>query len=125
VIAPRHPLPIWHRHAIAGDLEPVPVGLYPWGYTMAGMQFPDEVSDDVLKRLRRAEGQLRGVQRLLAEGADCKSVITQLTAAQAALHRAGLRLMAAGMRECLADPDQAAEEGMTVDQMEELFLALR
>lgn len=89
------------------------------------MQFPDEVSDDVLKRLRRAEGQVRGVQRLLAEGADCKAVITQLTAAQAALHRAGLRLMASGMRECLAHPERAAEEGMTADQMEELFLALR
>jgi DNA-binding FrmR family transcriptional regulator len=89
------------------------------------MQFPDDVSDEVLKRLRRAEGQLRGVQRLLDEGADCKTVITQLTAAQAALHRAGLRLMAAGMRECLANPEQAAAEGMTADEMEELFLALR
>lgn len=89
------------------------------------MRFPDEVSDDVLNRLRRAEGQLRGVQRLLEEGADCKAVVTQLTAAQAALHRTGLRLMAAGMRHCLADPDGAAAEGMTVDQMEELFLTLR
>lgn len=89
------------------------------------MQFPDDVTDDVLNRLRRAEGQVRGVQRLLEEGADCKSVITQLTAAQAALHRAGLRLMAAGMRACLADPELATAEGMTADQMEELFLALR
>lgn len=89
------------------------------------MRFPDEVTDDVQKRLRRAEGQLRGVQRLLDEGAECKDVITQLTAAQAALHRTGLRLMAAGMRHCLADPDRAAAEGMTVAEMEDLFLALR
>lgn len=89
------------------------------------MQFPDEVSDDVLNRLRRAEGQLRGVQRLLEEGADCKAVVIQLTAAQAALHRAGLRLMAAGMRSCLADPERAEADGMTADQMEELFLTLR
>lgn len=89
------------------------------------MRFPEEVSNEVLNRLRRAEGQVRGVQRLLEEGADCKAVITQLTAAQAALHRAGLRLMAAGMRQCLADPDRAEAEGMTADKMEELFLALR
>ena len=89
------------------------------------MRFPDEVSDDVLNRLRRAEGQVRGIQRLLEEGADCRDVITQLTAAQAALHRAGLRLMSAGMRHCLADPDQAAAAGMTLDDMEELFLKLR
>jgi DNA-binding FrmR family transcriptional regulator len=89
------------------------------------MRFPDEVSDDVLNRLRRAEGQVRGVQRLLEEGADCKDVITQLTAAQAALHRAGLRLMSAGMRHCLTDPDGAAADGMTTEAMEELFLKLR
>lgn len=89
------------------------------------MRFPEEVSDDVLNRLRRAEGQLRGIQRMLEDGADCKEVVTQLTAAQAALHRTGLRLMAAGMRYCLLDPDRAQDEGMTSDQMEELFLKLR
>lgn len=89
------------------------------------MRFPDDATDDVLKRLRRAEGQLRGVQRLLEEGADCKAVVTQLTAAQSALHRAGLRLMAAGMRHCLDDPEGAEDDGMTVDDMEELFLTLR
>lgn len=89
------------------------------------MRFPDEVNADVMNRLRRAEGQVRGVQRLLDEGADCKAVMTQLTAAQAALQRAGLRLMAAGMRYCITDPDQAEEEGMTQADMEELFLKLR
>jgi DNA-binding FrmR family transcriptional regulator len=89
------------------------------------MRFPDEVTDDVQKRLRRAEGQVRGVQRLLDEGADCKDVITQLVAAQAALHRAGLRLMSAGMRYCIDHPDAAEEAGMTAEDMEELFLTLR
>lgn len=89
------------------------------------MRFPDDVTRDATNRLKRAEGQIRGVQRLLDEGADCKAVITQLSAAQAALHRAGLRLMAAGMRECLADPAAAEAEGMDVDAMEELFLTLR
>jgi len=89
------------------------------------VQFPDEVNDDVLKRLRRAEGQLRGVQRLIEEGADCREVVTQLTAAQAALHRAGLRLMSAGMRYCLVEPERAEAEGMTTDAMEDLFLKLR
>jgi DNA-binding FrmR family transcriptional regulator len=89
------------------------------------MRFPDDVSNDVQNRLRRAEGQIRGLQRLLDEGADCKEVVTQLTAAQAALHRAGLRLMSAGMRYCLLDPDRAAEEGMTAEEMEDLFLKLR
>lgn len=89
------------------------------------MRFPDDVTKEATNRLKRAEGQIRGVQRLLDEGADCKAVITQISAAQAALHRAGLRLMAAGMRECLADPATAEAEGMDADAMEELFLTLR
>lgn len=92
------------------------------------MRFPDEVTQDALNRLRRAEGQIRGVQRLLDEGADCKAVITQISAAQAALHRAGVRLMAAGMRECLANPGGSADgdgDSMTIESMEDLFLTLR
>lgn len=89
------------------------------------MRFPDDVSTEVLNRLRRAEGQLRGIQRLIEDGADCKEVLTQLKAAQSALHRSGLRLMAAGMRYCLADPERAASEGMSAEQMEKLFLSLR
>ena len=89
------------------------------------MQFPDDVTKDALNRLRRAEGQLRGVQRLLEEGADCRDVVTQISAVQSALHRAGLRLMASGMRHCIANPELAESEGMTVDDMENLFLTLR
>jgi DNA-binding FrmR family transcriptional regulator len=89
------------------------------------MRFPDEVTKDALNRLSRAEGQLRGVQRMLEEGADCKDVVTQISAVQSALHRAGLRLMASGMRHCIANPGLAESEGMTVDDMEALFLTLR
>jgi DNA-binding FrmR family transcriptional regulator len=89
------------------------------------VRFPEEVTQEALNRLSRAEGQLRGVQRLLEEGADCKDVITQISAVQAALHRAGLRLMASGMRYCIANPDLAGSDGTTVDDMERLFLTLR
>jgi DNA-binding FrmR family transcriptional regulator len=89
------------------------------------MRFPDDVTKEAQNRLRRAEGQLRGVQRLLEEGADCRDVVTQISAVQAALHRAGLRLMASGMRHCIVNPEVAESEGMTVDDMEDLFLTLR
>ncbi len=89
------------------------------------MRFPEEAAEDVLTRLRRVEGQVRGVQRLIDEGADCRAVVVQLSAAQAALRSAGLRLVASGMHHCLADPDVAAAEGMTTEEMEELFLSLR
>ena len=97
----------------------IPPGVY-----HDGMRFPEDVTKDALNRLRRAEGQLRGVQRLLEEGADCRDVVTQISAVQAALHRAGLRLMASGMRECIANPAES-DGKMSIDQMEELFLTLR
>lgn len=88
------------------------------------MQFPDDVNDDVRRRLARLEGQIRGIQRMLDEGKDCRDVVTQLAAAKAALDRVGYRLMAAGMRHCVADPERAADEGMDADELEKLFVKL-
>lgn len=92
---------------------------------MTSMQFPEDLSHEAVTRLRRAEGQVRGVIRLLEEGADCKEVVTQLSAAQSALHRAGLQLMASGMKHCLTNPEEAMAAGMDADAMEALFLNLR
>lgn len=89
------------------------------------MQFPSEITDDLRVRLRRAEGQLRGVQRLVDEGADCKDIVTQLKAVQAALDRAGVRLMISGMRHCLTTPDDPDGTTPSIDEMEDLFLRLR
>jgi DNA-binding FrmR family transcriptional regulator len=88
------------------------------------MRFPEEVNDDVRRRLARLEGQIRGIQRMLDEGKDCREVVTQISAAQAALDRVGYRLVAAGLRYCAADPEGAAGEGMTADELEKLFVKL-
>lgn len=85
------------------------------------MKFPDDVSGDVQMRLRRLEGQIRGVQRMLDEGQDCEAIVTQLAAAKAALDRVGYRLVAAGMR-CCVDGDD--ETGLDTDSLERLFLKL-
>lgn len=84
------------------------------------MSFPDDVDDDVRKRLRRVEGQIRGLQKMLDEGKDCRDVITQLSAAQAALDRVAYRLIAAGMRYCVVNPEET--DGMTTEELERLFL---
>lgn len=84
------------------------------------MRFPDEVSDDVTKRLRRLEGQVRGVERMITEGADCADVVTQLAACKGALDRVSYRLFAAGMRYCVASD----ESEMTSEELERLFVKL-
>lgn len=76
----------------------------------------------VLNRLRRAQGQLGGVIRLIEEGRDCKDVVTQLAAVNKALDRAGFAIVASGMRQCLSDPGGVDEADQAA--MEKLFLSL-
>lgn len=87
----------------------------------ASARLPDEVTSEVLVRLRRAEGQLRAVQRLLGDGADCKAVLTQLAAANRAVEQAGFRLVAAGLSWCVQHPEDAEAAGYRVEDLERLF----
>jgi DNA-binding FrmR family transcriptional regulator len=88
------------------------------------MQLPDDVHDDLRKRLRRAEGQIRGVQAMLEEGRECRDIVTQLAAVRTALGNVGVKLLATGMAACLADPELAEANGFTIDEVEKLFTKL-
>jgi DNA-binding FrmR family transcriptional regulator len=65
--------------------------------------------EQLLVRLRRAEGQLRGVQRMLESDADCHDVLTQLSAVKAAVDQVGLHLITERLRSCVADGGPACE----------------
>lgn len=88
------------------------------------MELPDEVVDDVRKRLRRAAGQVQAVERMLGEGRECRDVVTQLSAATKALEQAGFKLVAAGLTYCIENPDDAAADGYPVEAVERMFLKL-
>lgn len=88
------------------------------------MELPEDVISDLLRRLARAEGQVRGVQQMLREGRECRDVIAQLSAARKALDQAGFKLLAAGLATCIANPDVAAEAGFDLGEVEKLFLKL-
>lgn len=82
-------------------------------------------SDDmapVINRLRRAQGQIGGVIRLIEEGRDCKDVVTQLAAVNRALDRAGFAIVSSGLKECLTSPEGIQPEDQAA--MEKLFLTL-
>jgi DNA-binding FrmR family transcriptional regulator len=85
------------------------------------MQIDNEAIGAVLNRLRRAQGQLAGVIAMIESGRDCKDVVTQLAAVSRALDRAGFKIVASGMRQCLAADGDAP---MTEAELEKLFLAL-
>ncbi|UJP40323.1 metal-sensitive transcriptional regulator [Cellulomonas palmilytica] len=81
---------------------------------------PDEMTK-VANRLKRAQGQLAGVVRMLDEGRDCADVVTQLSAVSRALDRAGFAIIASGMRQCLTSDEDSAPD---VEKLEKLFLSL-
>ncbi len=82
---------------------------------------------DVLNRLRRAQGQLNGVISMIEQGRECKDVVTQLAAVSKALDRAGFKIVATGLRECmLGESADGSKKGkpMTEAELEKLFLSL-
>lgn len=78
---------------------------------------------DVLGRLRRVQGQIGGIVRMIEEGRDCSDVVTQLAAASRALDRAGFKIIATGMRQCIVQ-DDAGTRRLNEEELERLFLSL-
>lgn len=78
----------------------------------------------VLNRLRRAHGQLAGVISMIEQGRDCKDVVTQLAAVSRALDKAGFKIVATGLRECLTGETSDGGTPMSEAELEKLFLAL-
>jgi len=78
----------------------------------------------VLNRLRRAHGQLAGVISMIEQGRDCKDVVTQLAAVSRALDKAGFKIVATGLRQCLTGETPENSQPMTEAELEKLFLAL-
>ncbi len=64
-------------------------------------------SGEITNRLRRIEGQIRGLQRMLEEERDCEAVLTQLMAARAALDRVGLLVLNDYVQKCVSDSSQS------------------
>jgi DNA-binding FrmR family transcriptional regulator len=71
---------------------------------------------DVLLRLKRIEGQLRGLQRMVEEGVSCEDILTQVAAATAALKKAGMVIVQTYMEECLRKSQKGpmAKSGQTL-----------
>ena len=76
----------------------------------------------VINRLRRAQGQLAGVLRMIEDGRDCQDVVTQLAAVSRALDRAGFAIIAQGLKQCLIE--SGGEETVDSQALEKLFLSL-
>ena len=88
------------------------------------MQLPEDTINDLQKRLRRIEGQVRGIQAMLTDGRECSEVVTQIAAAAKAMEQVGFKLVASGLTYCLTHPDEAAESGYDLDRVEKMFMKI-
>lgn len=87
------------------------------------MDIPADELTDVIKRLRRIEGQIGGIVRMIENGRDCSAVVTQLAAASRALSKAGFAVISTGMRHCSAI-DDGETRAVDLRELERLFLTL-
>ena len=86
---------------------------------METSRIPQETRADVVRRLNRAAGQLKAVARALEEGGDCEAILHQMTAAKAAVERAGVKMLSSGLAECLRERH---DDDLTPTQFEKLFM---
>lgn len=88
------------------------------------MQIEPTAAGNIVRRLRRAEGQLRGVIDMIEAGRDGAEVVTQLSAVSHALDKAGLKVVAVGMMACMMGVAMGEDRSADMEELEKLFLAL-
>jgi DNA-binding FrmR family transcriptional regulator len=86
------------------------------------VQVDGNVRDDLMRRLHRAEGQLRGVMAMLESGRDCVEVLTQLVAVSHAVNGASFTVLVGRLRDCVRQADEG--KAPSFPQLEKLFLSL-
>ncbi len=67
----------------------------------------EETKKDVLPRLRKIEGQIKGIQGMIEKERYCIDIINQVTAAQRALDQVSLRVMRRHIESCVTDAVKA------------------
>jgi CsoR family transcriptional regulator, copper-sensing transcriptional repressor len=87
-----------------------------YGYTMN----KKAVSD----RLRRIEGQVRGIQRMVEEDQYCIDILTQLNSAASALKSVGMGVLDDHVRHCVRESIETGETGESDEKLEELLTAV-
>lgn len=78
---------------------------------------------DILNRLKRTEGQLRGIQKMIEDEKECVDVITQLSAVSSSVNRIMGIIVAENLKNCLENPDSDTEtQKQKTDQAVQLIV---
>ncbi len=83
----------------------------------------EDLKVDLIARMKRIEGQARGIQKMLEEGRDCEQVIMQLSAIRSAVAKVAMAVMAANLEQCLRDDDgQSHASRQAIEKAKKIFL---
>ncbi len=66
--------------------------------------------DDIKRRLRRVEGQVRGVLNMMEEGKNCKDVVSQLSAVRSAVDKTMALIVAVNLEQCIREENEAGND---------------
>jgi DNA-binding FrmR family transcriptional regulator len=84
-----------------------------------------DVADEISRRLARVEGQIRAIQRMIAERRDCHAIVQQLAAARAALDRATVQFMVNSLTQCVrARADASGADDAELKRLTDTFTKL-
>ncbi len=88
---------------------------------MSGVHLEPQDLEPVIKRLRRAQGQLAGVLNMITENRECGDIVTQMAAVSKAIDRAGFTMIAAGLQQCIRSDEDESEAR---ERLEKMFMSL-
>ncbi|MDF2815128.1 MAG: hypothetical protein K0Q81_1328 [Paenibacillus sp.] len=82
--------------------------------------------DDMKRRLRRAEGQVRGVLKMMEEQKNCKDVVSQLSAIRSAVDKTIALVVAVNLEHCILDEqEKGGDTNKVVQEAVELLIKSR
>lgn len=85
-----------------------------------------EYDDNVVRRLKRMEGQVRGILKMMDEGKNCKDVVAQLSAVRSAADKAMAYIVAVNLEQCILDEKEKGNEtGKLVQEAVNLLVKSR
>ena len=76
----------------------------------------------IMARIKRAQGQLGGIVRMLEEGRSCEEIVTQMSAVSKAVHSAAFTLISASLEECIIEG--RSDQKAVSEKLQKLFLSL-
>ena len=81
-----------------------------------------EQIDAISKRVKRAQGQLGAVARMLEEGRNCDEIVIQMSAVSKAINTAAFTLISASLKECIVEGKTNSQA--VTEKLQKLFLSL-